>query len=77
MSNTSSKQPSFEQQLESLEAMVEQLESGDLPLDEALKVFEKGVTLTRKCQQLLSAAEQKVTILMQGQEQEFSPESDD
>lgn len=61
----------FESQLQELEAIVEQLESGELPLDEALKVFEKGVKLSRQCQQLLADAEQKVTILMDNQEQAF------
>ena len=54
----------FETQLTELESIVEQLESGELPLEDALKVFEKGVKLSRQCQQLLSEAEQKVTILM-------------
>ncbi|MBD3652971.1 exodeoxyribonuclease VII small subunit [Kangiella sp.] len=61
----------FESQLQQLETIVEQLEGGELPLDEALKVFEKGVKLSRQCQQLLAEAEQKVTILMENQEQAF------
>ncbi|AUD78106.1 exodeoxyribonuclease VII small subunit [Kangiella profundi] len=61
----------FESQLQELETIVEQLESGELPLDEALKVFEKGVKLSRQCQQLLADAEQKVTVLMDNQEQAF------
>ncbi|WP_251359042.1 exodeoxyribonuclease VII small subunit [Kangiella sp. TOML190] len=72
MANT--KKPNFEQQLEQLEAIVDQLEDGDLPLDEALKVFEKGVKLSRQCQQHLAAAEQKVTILMNGKEELFESE---
>ena len=66
----------FESQLEELETIVEQLEDGDLPLDEALKIFEKGVKLSRQCQQLLAEAEQKVTILMDGQEQPFEAEEE-
>lgn len=66
----------FETQLSELESIVEQLESGELPLEGALKVFEKGVKLSRQCQQMLSEAEQKVTILMDNdlvdsQEQDF------
>ncbi|GAA4351084.1 exodeoxyribonuclease VII small subunit [Kangiella taiwanensis] len=66
----------FETQLSELESIVEQLESGELPLEDALKVFEKGVKLSRQCQQMLSEAEQKVTILMDNdlmdsQEQDF------
>ncbi|ACV25905.1 exodeoxyribonuclease VII small subunit [Kangiella koreensis] len=61
----------FENQLQELESIVEQLEGGELPLDDALKVFEKGVKLSRQCQKLLAEAEQKVTILMDNQEQAF------
>jgi len=55
----------FEQTLAQLEALVTRLESGELPLDEALRVFEQGVRLTRECQTALSAAQQKVQILLQ------------
>jgi exodeoxyribonuclease VII small subunit len=54
----------FEQALAELEALVERLEHGDLPLDEALKAFERGVALTRQCQTSLQAAQQKVEILL-------------
>lgn len=57
--------PTFEQTLVQLEALVEQLESGDLPLDDALRTFEQGVRLTRECQAALSAAQQKVQLLLQ------------
>jgi exodeoxyribonuclease VII small subunit len=58
-------QPGFEQALEELERLVAQLESGDLPLDAALRTFEQGVRLTRECQSALAAAQQKVQILLQ------------
>jgi exodeoxyribonuclease VII small subunit len=54
----------FEQSLAELEALVERLEHGDLPLDDALKSFERGVALTRQCQGALKAAQQKVDILL-------------
>lgn len=54
----------FEHALAALESQVQRLESGDLPLEEALKAFEEGVTLTRQCQQSLDAAEQKVQLLL-------------
>ncbi|HEY6455674.1 MAG TPA: exodeoxyribonuclease VII small subunit [Steroidobacteraceae bacterium] len=54
----------FEASLAELEALVERLEQGDLPLDEALKSFERGVALTRQCQAALKAAQQKVEILL-------------
>ena len=59
-----SKSPDFEQALAELEVLVERLERGDLPLDDALKLFERGVTLTRHCQSSLQAAQQKVEILL-------------
>ncbi len=68
------KKNNFENQLEELEAIVDQLEDGDLPLDEALKIFEKGVKLSRQCQKHLAEAEQKVTILMNGKEEIFDTE---
>lgn len=58
------KAPDFEEALAELESLVERLERGDLPLDEALKTFERGVELTRHCQSSLKAAQQKVEILL-------------
>jgi exodeoxyribonuclease VII small subunit len=58
------KPPEFEQALAELETLVAQLERGDLPLDEALKSFERGIALTRHCQASLQAAQAKVEILM-------------
>jgi len=55
--------PDFEKSLGELERLVERLESGELPLDEALKTFERGVALTRQCQQALKAAQTRVEIL--------------
>jgi exodeoxyribonuclease VII small subunit len=54
----------FEQALAELESLVERLEKGDLPLEEALRTFERGVALTRHCQASLTAAQQKVEILL-------------
>ncbi len=59
-----SKGPDFEQALAELETLVERLEKGDLPLEEALRAFERGVVLTRQCQASLTAAQQKVEILL-------------
>jgi exodeoxyribonuclease VII small subunit len=55
----------FEAALAELEALVAQMEEGDLPLEDALRQFERGVTLTQQCQQALKQAEQKVEILME------------
>ena len=55
--------PSFENALAELEALVDTLEQGDLSLEDSLKNFERGVTLTRTCQEALTQAEQKVRLL--------------
>lgn len=71
------KNPDFEQALAELEALVERLERGDLPLDEALRTFERGVELTRHCQGSLKAAQQRVEILLkrngQAEPEPFTP----
>jgi len=54
----------FENALAELEGLVERLERGDVPLDEALRTFERGVALTRQCHASLQAAQQKVEILL-------------
>lgn len=69
-----SKPVDFEQALAELEGLVERLEKGDLPLEEALRTFERGVALTRHCQASLTAAQQKVEILLKrGGQSEVSP----
>lgn len=62
-----SKTPDFEHSLAQLEAVVERMEQGDLPIEEALKAFEEGVRLTRECQSVLEQSEQKVQLLMEEQ----------
>lgn len=54
----------FEKALTNLEQLVESMESGELTLEQSLDAFERGVKLTRDCQQALQQAEQKVQILM-------------
>jgi len=54
----------LEKALTDLEEIVEELESGDLPLEKAMKKFEEGIKLTRGCQAALKDAEQKVEILL-------------
>jgi exodeoxyribonuclease VII small subunit len=58
------KKINLEKSLADLEELVEELESGDLPLEQAMKKFEEGIKLTRGCQAALKEAEQKVQILM-------------
>lgn len=55
----------FEQALADLEALVERLERGDLPLEASLAEFQRGVDLSRRCQAALAAAEQRVEKLLQ------------
>jgi len=55
---------SFEQALERLEGVVGRLETGELPLEEALAAFEEGVGLSRRCAEQLDAAERKIEILV-------------
>ena len=62
MSNA--KPVNLEKALADLEKLVEDLESGDLPLEKAMKKFEDGIKLTRSCQSALKDAEQKVQILI-------------
>jgi exodeoxyribonuclease VII small subunit len=61
---TAKKNINLEKSLADLETLVEELESGDLPLDKAMKKFEEGIKLTRGCQAALKDAEQKVEILL-------------
>jgi exodeoxyribonuclease VII small subunit len=56
--------PDFEKSLAELESLVEQLESGDLSLDESLRQFKRGVELTRHCQDVLNKAQQTVEKLL-------------
>ena len=56
--------PSFEESLKKLESIVEQLEKGDLALEDSLKLFEEGVNLSAACKQELEAAEGKVQMLV-------------
>ncbi len=55
----------FEQAMARLEAIVSELEKGDLPLDESLKIFEEGIRLSKTCLKMLDEAERKVEILVQ------------
>jgi exodeoxyribonuclease VII small subunit len=61
---TSPKKFNLEKSLADLENIVDELESGDLPLEKAMKKFEEGIKLTRGCQTALKEAEQKVEILL-------------
>jgi exodeoxyribonuclease VII small subunit len=66
--------PSFDDGLDRLEALVQGLESANLPLEEALARFEEGVALSRTLQQQLAAAQRRVDVLRQGLGGEFKAE---
>ncbi|MFL2482596.1 MAG: exodeoxyribonuclease VII small subunit [Paracoccaceae bacterium] len=67
---SSDKPINLEKTLADLELLVEELESGTLSLDDAMKKFEEGVKLTRMCQKTLKEAEQKVELLLQNSDGE-------
>ena len=58
----------FEDALARLETIVTELEKGDLPLDESLRIFEEGIKLSQTCLKMLDDAERKVEILIQDKE---------
>jgi len=70
----SSREPRFEEALAGLEKIVSQLESGDLALDDALKLFEEGVRLSRICNSKLDEADRRIEILMRGADGEWRAE---
>ena len=65
MNEKSKQEAGFEQALSELENLVEQLESGELSLDQSLKQFKRGVELTRHCQGILKQAQQVVEQLIE------------
>jgi exodeoxyribonuclease VII small subunit len=60
---------SFEQRIERLERIVEQLEQGEAPLDESLKLFEEGIQLAKACQDQLEEAKERVEVLLEAAEE--------
>lgn len=71
MSKAGKRQPDLEKSLAELEKIVATLEEGDIPLEQALKQFEKGIKLSRDCQTALQSAEQRVQVLMNGDLEDF------
>lgn len=62
----------FEKNLKELEEVVRALEGGNVSLDEMLALFEKGITLTKSCTKQLDKAEQKINILIKGENGEMT-----
>jgi exodeoxyribonuclease VII small subunit len=65
MTEKKSRVAEFEKSLAELETLVERMESGELPLEESMKQFERGIQLARTCQQQLKQAELKIQQLVQ------------
>lgn len=65
MASEPSKQPTFEEAMARLEKVVRQLESGELSLDESLKLFQEGMALARQCSGLLDEAEGRIEELLE------------
>ena len=53
----------FEKSIQQLEEIVQELESGDLPLEKAIHRFEEGITLSKRCSKMLDETEKKITLL--------------
>jgi len=68
-------EPKFEKDLERLEQIVEALETGGLPLDDALKRFEEGIKIAVRCEKALTDAERKVEILVKNAKGAIEPQA--
>ncbi|MFZ5467256.1 MAG: exodeoxyribonuclease VII small subunit [Pseudomonadota bacterium] len=68
----------FEASLKELEALVQRMEQGEQPLEEAMRDFERGVQLSRQCQTMLASAQARVDMLSNrtGQPEPFIPDDD-
>ena len=71
------KEEPFESALKQLEGIVQRMESGDLPLEESLLLFEEGVRLTRVCSQRLDEAEKRIDVLMRDEQGRVMAETED
>lgn len=69
--------PSFEESLKRLEAIVDALERGDVPLDDALRLYEEGIALSKACAERLSKAELTLKRLQKDMEGQFSLTDED
>lgn len=67
----------FEESLDQLEEIVRKLEEGDMPLEESLALFEKGVKLSRDCRDRLAKAERRIEVLLKESDGSISLESID
>lgn len=66
----------FEQALERLKAIVEKIESGEIPLEESIEKYAEGIKLIRQCRTILDRAEQKIQILTKGEGDDLTPDGE-
>ena len=66
---------SFEQEMEELEKIVAELETGKLNLDDSVAKFEEGVKISKECNEMLENAEKKITMLIKGENGELAEEN--
>ena len=70
----------FEEAMKKLEALAQELEKGDLDLDQSVQKFQEGMALAKKCNDILEKAEKRITILIQEEEglkeENFVPQED-
>ena len=67
----------FEQAIQRLEIIANELEKDDLDLDTSVKKFEEGMKLSQKCNKILQEAEKKITVLVNDEEQDFTLQKED
>lgn len=65
----------FEEAMQKLEKIADELEKDNLDLDTSVKKFEEGMKLSQKCNKMLEEAEKKITILVDGEEKDFTLET--
>lgn len=70
-----SKANNFEESMKNLENIVEELEKGDLNLEDSIKKFEEGMELSKKCNEILENAEKKITVLIKKDDDTITEES--
>ncbi len=69
------KEMNFEEAMQELETITRELEKGDLSLDESVKKFEKGMEVSKKCNEILENAEKRITILLKQENEEYKEEN--
>ena len=69
-----SKELTFEESMNKLEEIANELEKNDLSLDESIKKFEEGMKISKHCKEIIDNAEKKITILVDGKENDFNIE---